>query len=188
MNNILAVDIEATCDNTKGWNRHNKPEIIEIGIVEIEASNFRIMPRDRFLVKPVKTKVTDYCTMLTGLTQEELDQDGLDFPTVCQRIKSKLNAEKKTWISFGNWDKKIFRRTCFENNIEFPFGDQYYDVQHFTQTLLHLRNQRSLPETLKLFGMEFEGTPHSGVDDAKNAARIFVRLLQGNLPTTYRGT
>ena len=25
--------------------------------------------------------------------------------------------------------------------------------------------------------MEFEGTPHSGVDDARNIARIVVRLL-----------
>ena len=26
-------------------------------------------------------------------------------------------------------------------------------------------------------GLEFEGTPHSGVDDARNIARILVRLL-----------
>merc|ERR1719211_802458 len=31
---------------------------------------------------------------------------------------------------------------------------------------------------LSRLGMEFEGQPHSGLDDAKNIARIVVRLLK----------
>lgn len=187
MNNIIVLDIEATCSDDSRWKRHNHSEIISIGVVEIEMSNLRIIPRENILVKPEKTKITDYCTMITGLTQEELDEKGIPFEHVCLRLKTKYNTHKKTWASFGTKDKKLLRAQCFANNIDYPMNGQYYDIQNLTALLLGMREERSLCESLELFDMKFEGIVHNGLDDAKNAARILVKLLQGNLPTKYKG-
>lgn len=187
MNNIIVLDIEGTCSDNKHWRKQNYSEIISMGVVEIEMSNFKIIPRDNILVKPIKTRITDYCTMLTGLTQVELDEKGIPFEHACLRLKTKYNTHKKIWASFGIKDKMIFRAQCFATKTEFPMGTQYYDVRNLSALLLGLKEEKGLNETLNMLDMEFDGRSHNSLDDSKNTARILIKLLQGNLTTKFKG-
>lgn len=45
--------------------------------------------------------------------------------------------------------------------------------------MLGLPKRLSLGEALRYLGMEFEGSPHRGLDDARNIARIVWRVCQG---------
>lgn len=40
------------------------------------------------------------------------------------------------------------------------------------------RNQTKLTIMLENLGMNYDGRPHSGLDDSKNIARIAIRMLQ----------
>lgn len=40
------------------------------------------------------------------------------------------------------------------------------------------RGQTKLTIMLEKLGMDYDGRPHSGLDDSKNIARIVVRMLQ----------
>ncbi|NWZ59544.1 ERI1 exoribonuclease, partial [Spizaetus tyrannus] len=40
------------------------------------------------------------------------------------------------------------------------------------------RNQTKLTIMLEKLGMNYDGRPHSGLDDSKNIARIAIRMLQ----------
>jgi len=51
---------------------------------------------------------------------------------------------------------------CSRNILKFPYFSLFRHLIFF----------------LRFPGMEFEGQPHSGLDDAKNIARIVVRLLK----------
>merc|ERR1719436_2073239 len=64
-------------------------------------------------------------------------------------------------------------RKCFAN---FYKGDFHGG----SSTNSNSNNNRlpGLQTMLDMLGLEFEGTPHSGVDDARNIARILIRLLR----------
>lgn len=40
------------------------------------------------------------------------------------------------------------------------------------------RSQTKLSTMLEKLGMDYDGRPHSGLDDSKNIARIAIRMLQ----------
>lgn len=40
------------------------------------------------------------------------------------------------------------------------------------------RSQTKLSSMLEKLGMDYDGRPHSGLDDSKNIARIAIRMLQ----------
>lgn len=65
---LNVIDVEATC-----WDRQPPPgcvsEIIEIGLTTVDVSARRRVSRHRVLARPVRSKVSAFCTELTGLTQ-----------------------------------------------------------------------------------------------------------------------
>ncbi len=67
----------------------------------------------------------------------------------CKLCKLELPHYFKTWV-----------------NIRKHFGN-YYKVQ-----------RANLSEMLSNLGMNFKGRPHSGIDDARNIARIAIQLLK----------
>jgi inhibitor of KinA sporulation pathway (predicted exonuclease) len=68
----LIVDVEATCSNDGVVPRHEM-EIIEVGAVMQSSRTFEIESEFRTFIRPVRHPVlTDFCTDLTGITQENV--------------------------------------------------------------------------------------------------------------------
>lgn len=78
MSLINVVDVEATC-----WDGQPPPgqvsEIIEIGLTVVDLDQGDRLAKHRILVRPQRSRVSAFCTELTSLTQEEVDQ-GVTLP------------------------------------------------------------------------------------------------------------
>jgi inhibitor of KinA sporulation pathway (predicted exonuclease) len=178
---FLIIDFEATCW-TDGIN-HKDNEIIEIGAVMVH--NFALHGTFGTLIKPVRNpQLSDFCTRLTSITQEQVDQGtsfdnalaGLDlFIRSCKFPDEKYN--EVIFCSWGHYDKNQLKRDCDYHKVPFPF-DNHISLKHeFARR--HPGKLLGVGQALKYLGLEFEGTPHRGIDDAKNIAKIFIKEWQG---------
>ena len=71
---VLIVDVESTC-----WKKHKNPpgeqsEIIEIGICTYHIETGEIKDKKSIFIKPTESTVSPFCTKLTTITPEMLDE------------------------------------------------------------------------------------------------------------------
>lgn len=75
---IIIIDLEATCwQSTVPAGQEN--EIIEIGLAVLDAKTGKITQNKGILIKPQRSSVSPFCTELTTITQDVLDQKGISF-------------------------------------------------------------------------------------------------------------
>jgi inhibitor of KinA sporulation pathway (predicted exonuclease) len=174
-NCIIVVDIESTC-----WDDKNTPEngstvvdpvseIIEIGYAILDYKLNEIKESGSIVVRPTESKVSEFCTALTGWTQEQVDR-GISFEEACRTLESDLQAGGRLWASYGNYDLEMFKQQCQRRNVKYPFVPQHLNIKSLATVINGEVN--GLGRTLSLLKMSFEGRKHSGRDDAFNAARI----------------
>lgn len=81
----------------------------------------------------------------------------------------------------GPWDIRDFiTKQCIHSDIQRPayFSEPYVNVRllfsdHYKEIV-----KRNIELMLRKLGLEFEGRQHSGLDDARNVARIVRRLAE----------
>lgn len=169
LDRIFIYDLEATCFHDK-----TKPtEIIEIGIVPLDLLTMEVREDISFssLIINRKTEVSDFCTELTGITQQMIKEKGKDFADVCNTI-SKYYSQKYPSASWGNYDLVKLTSQCKEYSIPTPFGKTHYNLKNLYAILTGDRNEKGLTNALKERKMEFKGKQHSALDDAINTALI----------------
>ncbi|MEN0056485.1 MAG: exonuclease domain-containing protein [Mucilaginibacter sp.] len=66
-NEIIIVDLEATCWEPGGNYQKQQSEIIEIGICKLNMETGKITASEGILVKPIKSEISDFCTQLTSI-------------------------------------------------------------------------------------------------------------------------
>ncbi len=175
---ILVIDIESTCWEPQNSKPHNEyQEIIEVGIAEVDTEKFYIVANEGLLIKPVYSKVTDFCTKLTTLTTEQLDK-GFTYEFVCKELVSLYDSPNRTWASWGDFDRKQFQKDSELKLVKYPFGPRHINIKNLFSVLYGLDKELGLDAALKYLGMKLEGTHHRGVDDARNIAKIFMHLLK----------
>lgn len=179
---VLVIDVESTC-----WEEPEKPgrdeisEIIEIGIAVVDSSKLEIVQNDTILVKPQRSRLSKFCTKLTTLTQEQVDR-GITFQEACKKLQNDFHSGDRTFISWGDYDRKMFERNAHDYNIRYPFGPRHMNLKN-TFTILHgLDREPGMDTALDHLGLKLEGTHHRGIDDARNIGRILVQTLK-----TFRG-
>jgi len=174
---ILVVDIEATCWEKKIAPNGQRAEIIEIGIVVVDVQNMKIIDKESILVVPTESMVSDYCTALTTLTQLQVEM-GMSYSRACEALSNKYRGRSRTWASWGNYDRIQFGRQCQERGVIYPFGPTHLNIKNlFTLRRRHPK-EVGMAKALRILGMELEGTHHRGDDDAFNTAKILIELLK----------
>lgn len=173
---INVIDLECLCWENGDVNA-TYPEIIEIGIAQLNCKTLEITKTEQILVRP-QGQVSQYCTDLTGLTWDKLRKNGLDFLGGCNKMIKNFGTKSRAWASFGLSDKTCFMQNCKLKNIPYPFGDNYIDIANLIIFSNGLGSKISLIDALKLYNLEFEGAQHKGVDDAYNTARLFSKFLE----------
>jgi inhibitor of KinA sporulation pathway (predicted exonuclease) len=173
--NVLVIDVESTC-----WEPPETPgysEIIEIGIAVVNIKELKIVQNDSIIIRPQQSKVSKFCTQLTTLTQEYVDQ-GVSLYSAMNILKIKYDSNNRTFVSWGDYDRKMFERNCKDNGVKYPFGPRHLNLKN-TFTILHgLDKEPGMDSALDFLGMKLEGTHHRGVDDAKNIAKVFIDTLR----------
>lgn len=183
---LCVLDFEATC--WKDSANKEKMEIIEFPSVlyEIDEENdtYTFISEFSEYVKPtIETKLTDFCTELTGITQSTVDSAETIDIVYNKHIKW-LNQNVPVGSEFiiatcGNWDlktqlpreiknKKLKKHKyykCFINvKDEFNY---YYKVK-----------SHGMLDMLNFFNLQLIGRHHSGIDDTRNIARIMLQTIK----------
>ncbi len=175
LDQIIVVDVESTC-----WQgappAGQESEIIEIGICILDVASGERLEKRSILVKPERSKVSDFCTQLTTLTQEEVDK-GLDFPNACSILRNKYSAKDRVWASYGDYDRRQFEKQCQARKLIYPFGFSHINVKNLFAMIHAFSEEVSMDTALELLGLPLEGTHHRGADDAWNIAGILSELL-----------
>ncbi|MFC0040267.1 3'-5' exonuclease [Actinomadura rayongensis] len=178
---LNVIDIEATCWNgpvPKGM--HN--EVIEIGLCTIDLDRRERTGRHRILVRPERSRVSAFCTGLTGLTAEEV-ATGLAFADACALLEREHAAGTRVWASWGDYDRKQFERQCAQTGVRYPFGRRHVNAKAVHAESHGLSRRMGMAAALEHGGLPLEGRHHSGVDDAWNIAALILRLVdRGDWP------
>jgi 3'-5' exoribonuclease 1 len=86
------------------------------------------------------------------------------------------------------WDfEKFLNLQCYYSNILYPFwASRWIDVRQMFSDWLGLR-KCNIEKMLYYFGFIFEGKQHCGLDDARNIARILMKLVEIGSPISFNG-
>ena len=173
---VLIVDLEATCWEDKEFQDKNS-EVLEIGVVCLDLVTGTIIDKEYYLIK-TKSEISPYCTKLTGITQELVDNEGITLQKASKLIRTRFKTKNIAWGGWGD-DYTELETECDKKNAVFPFSDHYHDIgQHFCWAK-GLKRGINLSKALTELGLEFKGTPHRALPDAENTARIFLKVFQG---------
>lgn len=172
---IIIVDIESTC-----WEKEiplgEESEIIEIGICSFDIGSAQPLDKSTLVVKPLRSSVSPFCTQLTTLTQDIVNE-GISFEKACSILVEKYLTRSRYWASYGEYDRLMFEKQCLARNVNYPFSPEHINVKTLFSIIMGIPKQVGMGEALKILKLELEGTHHRGMDDAWNIARILSKLL-----------
>ncbi|MBQ1097561.1 exonuclease domain-containing protein [Streptomyces sp. b94] len=172
------MDLEATC-----WQGQPPPgavsEVIEIGLAVVDLDARERVSRHRVLVRPARSRVSAFCTELTGITQAEADR-GVSLAQACATLVREHGAGLWPWASWGDYDRRQFVRQCAADGVPHPFGHPpertHTNAKAVFADAHGLRRGPGMARALELAGLPLEGRHHRGVDDAWNIAALVLRL------------
>ncbi len=172
----IIFDLEATC-----WRDQHLPqemETIEIGAVALDENGAIQSEFDCFVRPVVHPQLSDFCTKLTSITQS--DVDGTDtFAIAFARFVAwaQEGGEPLVLVSWGDYDPRQLQADCARAGIDYPasFGHHVNIKQRFAE--LHVIKPIGMVRALKTLGLPLTGTPHRGIDDARNIAAIAQTML-----------
>lgn len=168
----LVIDFEATCCDSGTVPREHM-EIIEVGAVMAEASTFKQVDEFQTFIRPVRhPKLTTFCTSLTSIEQKDVDTAPV-FKDAIARFKEWLYRYSDfAFCSWGDYDLKQLRQDCDFHNAPYPISASHINLKRLLTERQKLPKKLGLGEAVQLAGMEFRGSHHRGIDDARNIARL----------------
>ncbi|WP_024803778.1 3'-5' exonuclease [Nocardia sp. BMG51109] len=173
---LNVVDVEATC--WEGTNPPGQPnEIIEIGLCVLDLDTLERSEKHSILVRPDRSTVSEFCTRLTTLTQQQLDS-GIEFGAACELLGYEHDAATRPWASWGDFDRRQFERQCAATGVAYPFGARHTNAKRMFSESRETRRRYGMDEALRLAGLPLEGVHHRGGDDAWNIAGLIAGLMR----------
>jgi inhibitor of KinA sporulation pathway (predicted exonuclease) len=170
---LLVVDLEATCDDQGGVPR-GEMEIIEIGAVLTDTrQGFAVLDEFDALVRPVRhPRLTAFCSRLTGITQAQVEA-ARSLPEVLEELRGWLARRTQlAWGSWGEYDRTQWARDLAQHRVEDPLPALHLNLKRLFAAATRSFRNLGLGRALARAGLEFQGTPHRGIDDARNIARL----------------
>jgi inhibitor of KinA sporulation pathway (predicted exonuclease) len=175
LDQIIVIDIESTC-----WQdappAGEESDIIEIGICTLDVASGQRLEKESILVTPERSRISEFCTQLTTLTQAQVEQ-GVAFEVACSILRKKYLSKERVWASYGDYDRRQFERQCQSLKISYPFGITHLNVKSLFAIIYALPQEVGMDKALELIDLPLEGTHHRGGDDAWNIAGILSKLL-----------
>ena len=168
------IDLEATC-----W-EHNDPnfddhEIIEIGVVFLNEKYEKTGELDIF-VRPYHNPIlSEYCIDLTGITQNKINTEGIEFERAMMLLSEEISRRDVLFCSWGLWDKTQLVDACKAFDVPYPFNDNHLNIKaEFLQK--HNKKKCGLQKACRIYQLRFNGSPHSGIDDANMTSEVFRHM------------
>ncbi|NXU10637.1 ERI2 exoribonuclease, partial [Pardalotus punctatus] len=193
---LIVLDFEATCWGQPG---RGSPEIIEFPAVLLNTSTGAIESEFHMYVQPQEHPIlSEFCTELTGITQNQVDEGVPLHICLSQFLKwiqniqkekkilfstdskgnSTLEAKACAFVTWTDWDLGVcLHYECKRKQLRKPdFLNSWIDLKA-TYRSFYNRKPKGLNGALQDLGIAFEGREHSGLDDSRNTLRLAWRLI-----------
>lgn len=180
--NIIVVKTTITCWDTDRP-EDEESEIIELGLSLLNLKSMRVHNKRRFLIRPMRSSVSEYCRSKTGITNEALEK-GHEFEEVCDTLKNVLRTHKRPWAAFGESERKILEKQCREFDVPFPFTSRFINIQMMVPVIFGFAKELNFEEALSATSVS-QDINQSGADDAWNAAHILKEVIVGGVASSY---
>jgi len=187
MKTLVIFDLEATCWENRAL---HVSEIIEIGAVRIEKETGNIIDTFDVFVKPrLNPILSEYCTNLTSIRQQDVDL-GYDFVPATFQFNEYLDKYDDEYImSWGYYDKNQLLRESTDKNADISKLETKLLNKHLNakNQFAHImgRKRCGIMKALNILKLDFEGTHHRGIDDCENVARIYKKIQDKFFETIY---
>jgi 3'-5' exoribonuclease 1 len=172
--NIIIFDLEATCwDEDAKMNTATEMEIIEIGAVKVNEL-FDIVDKFQIFIRPSQHPVlSEFCKRLTSIQQSDVDA-AIDFHEALLKFEN-WAGENPLFMSWGDYDRNQITRECDRKHYKGKMRELVQNHLNIKWKISQHENRNkkmSVSAIMQRLNMQFEGTPHRGIDDAHNIARI----------------
>lgn len=168
----------------------NKPsgKIIQIGACIGDISTGNITDELSIIVNPLEP-IDPFITELTGITQEQVDAEGILLEEAYTKLVDYFNLHKPfiNSITWGGGDTveiakqvKELNSNVFESH-PWPFGRRWIDTKTLFVSWRFSQGepiQGGLAKSMTKVGLKFEGRKHNALDDAKNTFKMYCRMLK----------
>jgi 3'-5' exoribonuclease 1 len=174
--NFIIYDLEATC--WEGRPPTMVQEIIEIGAIKLNRYGEVEGTFSKFIKPIIHPQLSLFCQQLTSIKQSDVER-AATFPSVIEAFQdwAEVFDEEYLLCSWGSFDKKMLIQDCRLHDMEDDWAENHINLKQQYHDIKRLRTRRGLKAALTAEGYEFTGTPHRGIDDARNLAKIFVKHL-----------
>lgn len=183
---IVVCDLEATCWSDGESQLIDNMEVIEIGCVLCDMGG-NIKDEFTTVVRPeVNPILSPFCTQLTNITQKDVDHAPV-FEDAMELLDKWTAKHDGMWSSWGNFDRKLLisqqqRIGCDSEFTKMP----HINLKKAWRRTTKQRQHNDLQSALWFHELEFEGTPHRAISDARNTARLlsYIEPSEINLQRT----
>ncbi|XP_078095966.1 ERI1 exoribonuclease 2 [Mustelus asterias] len=199
---LIIIDFESTC--WKDGKSRYSPEIIEFPAVLLNTSNGEIEVEFHTYVQPQEHPILSaFCTELTGIKQWQVEA-GIPL-AIClsqfSRWIQKLQQEKSivfikavsqlcglesrpcAFVTWSDWDLGVcLHYECKRKDLRKPAVLNSWIDLRATYKMFYNRKPKGLNGALQDLGIMFSGREHSGLDDARNTARLAWQMICDGCP------
>jgi len=172
---IIVAATKSTCWRDSPNNKNS--EVIEIGACLLDIKTSKIEHEAETLVKPKFSRIDDYCTEKTGISQYEAEEKGIPFLEMCAFIKEEFDTSKYAWASYGDFARVLIQRQCSKHHVWIPFGKTYINVKYLFALINHFETQVGLYKALEIANLNFVGDQQMALNEAINSAYLLHYVL-----------
>lgn len=118
--------------------------------------------------------LSDFCTELTGITQEMVDEAPA-FPGTVQAMNAWLGdlPDDFIWCSWGNYDRlHLEAQSLLDGAQPAILARPHLNLKRIWRRTTGQKKRNGLASALAFHDLAFEGSQHRGVDDARNITRL----------------
>lgn len=170
----LYLDLEFTC-----WNvpppPDMKPEIIEIGLAEMDLVSLRITREAACFVRPRRWEISLKCAQLTGITSGDI-RAAKPLGEALRALLMDFGSTDAPCCAWGD-DVSLLSRSCASLGLANPLKHQM-DLSRLFQDAFVMKEQLSLGSAVRMMGLDFDGVPHNALADARNTAILHAAILR----------
>lgn len=180
--NYVLIDLEMGEVDPKDRERLGgmAKEVIQLGAVLVD-EGFTITKEFNSYVKPQIGYVSRYVQRMTGISNGALRR-APGFPEVLQAFAQWLPEGQIIAMSWSDSDARQLRgemraKKLREKKVETLLSG-WVDLQTDFGHLLGLRERCALSDALRICHIPAEGREHDGLCDARNTAKLFVKVMR----------
>ena len=187
----IVLDLEFTPIRDRDLQQVASNEIIEIGAVKLDEKN-HILDEFQQYVKPQYGSIPSYITKITGITEDTVAH-APDYAEAMQHFTRWVGSDVPSrFYNWSNSDQTVILREA--DLKEVWLEDMYYhywvDLQRIHQRIYGFTRPMNLMNALGSMQIDFNGTEHGALADARNTAEILcslsdVKKVRESIETSY---